>query len=152
MGHDLTLTQVLEPYGPATALVLTDEEVERRGGGKRAAVRVTIGGRSARLRLAVMGGTNVVGLSKASRAELGVEIGDEVTARIGLDDAPREVEVPAELAEVLDGDSEAAAAYARLSFSHRKEFATWVGGAKQAATRTRRAATAVEMLHEGRTR
>ncbi|MCV7194391.1 hypothetical protein [Mycolicibacterium brumae] len=44
----LRLRQVLEPQGPATALVLTPEQVEELGGGARAAVVVTIGERSAR--------------------------------------------------------------------------------------------------------
>ncbi len=41
-----------------------------------------IGDREARLRLGVMGGKNLIGLSKAARAELGVEIGDTVQASI----------------------------------------------------------------------
>ena len=97
----LTVQRRLDPFGPAAAIVLSDDEVAALGGGKRAAVRVTIDGRSARLRLAVMGGQNVIGLSKAARSELGVETGAEVTAQIALDEAPREVEVPEELAAAL---------------------------------------------------
>ena len=36
-----------------------------------------------------------------------------------------------------------------LSFTHRKEYARWVGEAKQEATRVRRAEKAVAMLHNG---
>jgi hypothetical protein len=36
--------------------------------------------------------------------------------------------------------------------SHRKELARWVDDAKRAETRERRAAEAIRMLHEGRTR
>ncbi len=148
----LILDATLEPFGPAGALVLTDEQVEGLGGGKRAAVRVTIGDRSARLRLAVMGGANVIGLSKAARAELGVQIGDRVSATVELDDAPREVSLPEELTRVLADDPAAAAAYQALAYTHRKEFAVWVGEAKREETRRRRAGQAVEMLREGRTR
>jgi hypothetical protein len=148
----LTVTQTLQQSGPATALVLTDEQVEELGGGKRAAVMVRIGDKQARLRLAVMGGQNLIGMSKAARAELGVDFGDEVTATITLDEAPREVEVPAELAEALATDPGAAAAYERLAFTHRKEYARWVGEAKKEATRQRRAAEALQMLRDGRTR
>ena len=59
---------VAQPFGPAAAFALTDHQVDAIGGGKRAAVRVTVANRSARLRLAVMGGENVIGLSKAARA------------------------------------------------------------------------------------
>ena len=149
---ELSLTTVLEPRGPAAAIILSDAQVAELGAGKRAPVAVTIGSRTARLRLAVMGGENLIGLSKANRAALEVQIGDRVEVRIAVDEAPREVEAPAELAAALAGDGEAAAAYERLSFTHRREYAEWVGGGKQAAARERRAGQALEMLREGRTR
>ncbi len=148
----LTITTTLVPFGPATAILLSDDQVDSLGGGKRAAVWVTIGERSAPLRLAVMGGENCIGLSRASRAALGVEIGDTVAAQIELDSAPREVDVPAELAAVLADDPAARTAYEALAYSHRKEYAVWVGEAKKAETRERRAEQAVAMLREGRTR
>ena len=42
--------------------------------------------------------------------------------------------------------------YEALSYTHRREFAEWVAEAKKQETRDRRAAGAVEMLLEGRTR
>lgn len=148
----LETTQVLEPSGPAAALVLTDEQVEQLGGGKRAAVRVTVAGRTATLRLAVMGGRNLIGLSKGAREELGVDIGETVTARIELDTQPREVDVPPALAAALAGDPEARERYDALAYTHRKAFATWVADAKREETRDRRVAQALEMIREGRTR
>lgn len=149
---DLQVETTLEPFGPAGAILLTDEQVQTLGGGKRAAVVVSVGGHSARLRLAVMGGKNCIGMSTAVRADLGLAIGDPVSARIALDGAPREVEVPAELAAALATDPAVAAAYERLAYTHRKEYATWVAEAKKQPTRDRRAAQAVEMLREGRPR
>jgi len=43
-----------------------------------------------------------------------------------------------------------AAAFQKLSYTHQREYAEWVGSAKQQATRDRRAAQAIEMLAEGR--
>lgn len=146
------LEGLVEPFGPAGALVLTDAQVATLGGGKRAAVQVRIGDRSARLRLAVMGGQNVIGLSKATRADLDVQLGDRVSAIIELDEAPREVTVPTELAEALAADPAAAAAYEKLAFTHRKEYAVWVGEAVRPQTRARRAEQAVTMLREGKSR
>ena len=148
----LDLSRSLEPFGPAAAILLTDDEVAELGGGKRAAVRVTIGDRSARLRLAVMGGQNCIGLSKAARADLGVAIGDTVVARIELDTDPREVELPPALVEALETDPQAKRAFAALAFTHRKEYATWISEAKRAETRDRRVAQALQLLREGRTR
>ena len=142
---------VAQPFGPAAAFVLTDHQVDAIGGGKRAAVRVTVANRSARLRLAVMGGENVIGLSKAARADLGIEIGDEVDVRIDRDDAPRHVDVPAELTAAWAEHPDVVAAFQKLSYTHQREYAEWVGSAKQQATRDRRATKAVEMLTDGRT-
>ena len=148
----LEITRPLEPFGPAAALILTDDEVGELGGGRRAAVRVTVGERSARLRLAVMGGQNCIGLSKTARAALGVAIGDVVTSRVELDTEVREVEVPEDLARALEGDPQARRAFDGLAYTHRKEYATWVSDAKRVETRQRRVGQALEMLREGRTR
>ena len=141
----------VQAKGPAAAFVLTDEQVELLGGGKRAAVRVSVGDRSARLRLAVMGGENLVGLSKAARADLGIVIGGEVDVCIELDDTPRQVDVPNELVAAWSGQPAVSAAFEKLSYSRQREFADWVGSAKQQATRDKRAVAAVEMLAVGKT-
>ena len=141
----LQIHTVLAPFGPATAIELTDAQVAELGGGKRAAVVVGIGKRHARVRLAVMDGRNVIGLSKAVRAELGVEIGDEVDASIALDTAEREVEVPADLAAALDAGG-VRTAFDALSLSRRKELARGVSEAKRPDTRERRIATVLEQV------
>lgn len=146
------MTRELEPFGPAAALILTDAEVDELGGGRRAAVRVTIGGRTARLRLAVMGGRNCIGLSKAARAELGVDTAQTVVARVELDDEPRDVELPDELRAALEADPGLRTTFEAMAYSHRKEYARWVGEAKRPETRERRLAQALEMIREGRTR
>jgi hypothetical protein len=141
----LQIHTVLAPMGPATAIELTDQQVAELGGGKRAAVIVGIGGRTARVRLGVMDGRNLVGLSKAVRAELGVEIGDEVDATIDLDTTERQVEVPDDLAAALDAAG-VRAAFDALTFSRRKELARGVTEAKRPETRERRVAAALDEL------
>lgn len=148
----LELRRTLEPRGPAGALVLTDQEVAVLGGGKRAAVLVRVGDRGAPLRLAVMGGENLIGMSKAVRAQLRVEIGTEIVATITLDEAPREVAVPDDLAAALASDPAAATAFEALPYTARKEFATWVSNAKGAATRSRRLDETLRLLREGKGR
>ncbi len=69
------LHATLEPRGPAGAFVLDDEQVAALGGGRKTfPVRVAVNGTALSLRLARMGGENLIGLSKAVRAEAGVEI------------------------------------------------------------------------------
>ncbi len=141
----LHVRTTLPANGPATAIELTEAQVDELGGGKRAAVRVRIGDREARLRLGVMGGKNLVGLSKAARAELGVEIGDTVDAEIELDADDRVIEVPTDLASALDAAG-AHAAFDALSPSRRKEFVRGIVEAKQPATRERRMQAAVDAV------
>ncbi len=139
---------VLEPKGPATAIGLTNAQVENLGGGKRAPVSVTIGDKTARLRLAVMGGKSFIGLSKAARKELGVEIGDSVVATIELDTAVRQVEVPDDLAAALAEDPAVKTAFDALAYTHRKEHARAIVDAKRPETRARRIDNTITKIRE----
>ena len=143
---ELRLHTVLTGRGPAAAILLSDEQVTSLGAGKAFPVAVTIGDRTARLRLARMGGENMIGFSKAVRADLGVEIGQEVDAVIRVDSAERTVEVPPALAAALDADPALRSAFDALSYSVRKEHARSVAEAKQDATRERRITKIVDGL------
>lgn len=143
---ELRIRTTIKAFGPAAAIFLDDAQVTELGGPRNPPVVVTIGDRSARLRVARMGGRNALGLSKAARADLAVEAGDEVDAVIALDQAERTVDVPPALAAALDADPAARAAWDRLSYTHRKEHARAIADAKQEATRERRVAKALAML------
>lgn len=134
----LSLHTTVEKRGPAAAIVLTDEQVAALGPGKVMPVTVTIAGTTRQLRLARMGGENLIGLSKAARDALAVTAGDEVDVVITRDDSERTVEVPPALASALAEDAGAAAAFEALSYSRRKEIARQISEAKQEATRQRR--------------
>lgn len=142
---ELRIHTMLEPMGPAGAIVLTDEQVATLSTAKAFPVVVTIGAHSARLRLARMGGKNLIGFSKANRSALGLELGAEFDAVISPDTAERTVDVPAALTTAL-ADAGLAAAYEALSFTRRKEIAVSVADAKQEATRKRRIAKALDEL------
>jgi hypothetical protein len=144
-SRGVKLKQKLKPVGPATALVLTDAQVEALGGGKRAPVTVTINKKTVRLRLAVMGGENLIGISKANRAELGVEIGDTVDATIELDTAARTVELPPDAAKAL-AKAKLRAKFDALSFTHQKEHVRAIEDAKKPETRAKRIEAMLAML------
>jgi Bacteriocin-protection, YdeI or OmpD-Associated/Domain of unknown function (DUF1905) len=150
---ELTLTTTLQRRGPAAAVVLADDQVAEVGEGRKAfPVQATINGYTWAGRVSRMGGELLLGLNREVRTGAGVEAGDEVTVTIALDEAPREVDVPAALAQALDGDATAKATFDALAFTHRKEFARWIAEAKKDETRERRVAQALQMLREGRTR
>jgi hypothetical protein len=118
-------------------------------GRARPPVSVTVGGHTFRTTVATYGGMSYLGLNRDVRAAAGVDAGDRVVLAVSLDEAPRVVEVPADLQAALAGDEVAAAAFEALSFTHRKEYAAWVAGAKRNETRRNRVERAVSMLREG---
>lgn len=148
----LRLHAMLEPRGPAAAIVLTDEQVAALGGGRSPAVRVTANGITVPARVGRMGGENLLGFSRKARADLGVQIGDSIEGVVALDTAPREVQLPPEFARALDDDLAAKTAFDALAPSHRKEFVRWIGEAKRDQTRISRVEQTLLMLREGRTR
>src|SRR3954453_4267272 len=151
MAHQvLRIRATLEPRGPAGAFLLTDEQVAAVGGGRKTfPVRVSINGRMLSLRLARMGGENMIGLSKAARAEAGVELGSSYDVEIALDEGERVVEVPDDLSASLAADPEAQAAFGKLSYTHRKEYVRWVEEAKKEETRAGPSAKPAERVRAG---
>jgi len=135
----------------ATGIEVPAEVVAGLGPGQRPPVRVTIGEYSYRTTVARMGGRFLISLSAENRAAAGVAAGDEVDVDLELDDAPREVEVPADLAAALARDDAARAAFESLAYSHRKEWVRWITEAKKPDTRTTRITKTVQSLHEGKT-
>jgi hypothetical protein len=116
-------------------------------GKARAPVQVTIDQHPAfATTVMVYSGVAWIGLRKGQVADMRLAAGDQVDVHVELDDAPRTVDVPAELATALEEDPEAAAAYDKLSFTHRKEYARWVSEAKREATRQDRVAKTIERL------
>jgi hypothetical protein len=149
----IRFTTTLLKRGPAAAIVLTDEQMEAVGEGKkRFPVAATVNGYTWQTSVASMGGEFLVGLSRAVREAAGAQAGDTVEVALELDAAPREVDVPPALAAALDADLAAKSAFAALAYTHRKEFARWIAEAKREETRDRRVSEALKMLHEGKTR
>jgi hypothetical protein len=134
----------------ATGIEVPEEVVTALSSGGRPPVSVTIGGHTYRTTVARMGGRYLVPLSAENRMAAGVAAGDEVDVDIEPDAAPREVEVPADLAEALAGDDAARATFDGLSFSHRKEWVRWVEEAKKPETRATRLTKTVESLRAGK--
>lgn len=122
------------------AFVIPDDAVADLGGGGRPKVTVQIEGVTWRTSIHRMGGRYLLGLTKAQKAETGVELGQTYDVSIELDTAERTVEVPDDLARELAADPAAAATWEGWSFTRRKEAATALTGAKKPETRERRLA------------
>jgi uncharacterized protein YdeI (YjbR/CyaY-like superfamily) len=69
-----------------------------------------------------------------------------VTSILERDSAPRSLEIPEDLAVALQSHAAAASAFAKLSYSHQKEYVDWIISAKKEETRARRIAQTVERV------
>jgi uncharacterized protein YdeI (YjbR/CyaY-like superfamily) len=67
-----------------------------------------------------------------------------------VDTAPREVAVPQDLSDALDGDPVARSYFDTLSYSNKRRHVLAIDGAKTAETRERRIAKSVSLFREGR--
>ena len=132
----------------ATGIPIPDEVIEAIGASKRPPVTVTVNGHTYRTTAVRMGGRYLVPLSAEHREAAGLAAGDAVTVDIAPDTAPREVDLPADLAEAMD--AAARATYDGLSYTHRKEWVRWVEEAKRPETRATRIEKTVAGLREGR--
>ena len=130
-------TELRQAGKTATGIVVPDEVVEGLGGGRRAAVSVTINGSTYRSTLAVVDGKSMVGVSADVRAAAGVAGGEVVDVELELDTAPREVEVPDDFAKVLRKDKQAQAKFDSLSYSAKQRLVLPISGAKKPETRER---------------
>jgi Domain of unknown function (DUF1905)/Bacteriocin-protection, YdeI or OmpD-Associated len=132
----------------ATGIEVPSSVVDALGAGKRPPVRVTLGEHTYRTTVARMGGRFLIPVSAEIRTAAGVTAGDELDVGIELDDAPRTVEVPADLAAALAASPEAARAWDALAYSHRKEWVRSVEDAKKPETRERRVRAAIAALDQ----
>lgn len=143
----------LESTGKNTAgFAVPEEFVDEMGGGRRPKVRVRLNGTEFGTSIAALGGRFLLGVSADRREAAGISAGQTYDVEIELDTAPRQVEVPEDLAAALDAAPAARSFFDSLSFSKQQWHVLQVTGAKQPETRARRVTTSVAMLAEGQAR
>jgi hypothetical protein len=141
MRFDTTLFR----NGNNTGIEVPADLIEKLGGGKRPAVTVSVNGFAYRSTVGVMGGRYLIPFSSDKRAATGLAGGEAITVELELDTAPREVEVPIDLAAALDAAG-VRAAFDALSPSAKKAHVTNVEAAKAPETRARRIETIAAKL------
>ena len=137
----------------ATGFAVPGEVVEAIGRGKkRPPVTVTIRGYTYRSTVAAYGDVFMLPLAAEHREAIGAAAGDELEVDVELDSAPRDVEVPPDLAAALDAEPAARLTFDGLSNSNKKWHVLNVEGTKNPETRQRRIEKSVATLREGRPR
>ena len=98
--------------------------------------------------IANMGNGPCLPVLKAIRAEIGKQVGDEVTIEIEKDELPRVVEIPTDFLVLLNAHPTEKRYFNALSYTHQKEYIRWITEAKRDATRINRITKAIELLKE----
>jgi hypothetical protein len=147
MTKKQTFTAVIQNAGGGGAFVEVPFEVESIFGSKRPKVKAWIEGIPYRGTLTRMSTEcHILGIRKEIRAQAGKTFGDQVTVTVEPDPEPRAVEVPADLRKELKRDREAKVAFEQLSYTHQKEYVTWITAAKKEETRRNRIAKTIARL------
>jgi hypothetical protein len=133
----------------ATGIQVPPEVVASLGSSKRPSVRVTIQGYTYRSTVAPMGGVFMLPVSAEVREGAHVAAGDEVDVDVELDSEPREVTVPTDLSDALNGDADAKRFFEGLSYSKKRQLILPIEEAKTAETRQKRIAKALSTLRAG---
>lgn len=136
----------------ACGIEVPEAVVTALGGSKRPAVVVTLDGYTYRSTVAPMGGEWWLGVNSEHREASGLRAGDEVTVTLALDTAPRELEIPPELAAALLAAPDAKAYFDGLSYSNKRVFTLSVEGTNNPETKARRVEKAIALMREGRVR
>ena len=119
-------------------------------GRARPPVRVTIRDYTWRTTPGVYDGVGHIVVNRAAKEATGVDAGDRVRVRMELDTEPRRVTVPSDLRSEFAANGDAKAAFAKLSYTHQREYVEWIEEAKRPETRARRIAAAVERVRSGK--
>jgi uncharacterized protein YdeI (YjbR/CyaY-like superfamily) len=134
------------PSGNATAVEIPEDVMQSLGPQGRPPVTITINGHTWRSRVAAMRGQKLIGISAAHRAAAGIAEGEIVEIDVALDEKPRDVVEPSDLADALNENPEARASFDRLPFGLRQKHANSIEDARSAEVRQRRIAKLVAIL------
>ena len=147
MTRKQTFTAAIQDPGGGGAFVEVPFDVEKEFGSKRPKVKASIEGVPYRGILTRMGtDCHILGIRKEIREQLGKTFGDEVTITVEPDTEPRLIEIPAELKKAFKTEKEAKAFFEKLSYTHQREYVTWINEAKREETRQSRIVKTIEML------
>jgi methionine aminopeptidase len=132
----------------ATGILIPFDVPKVFGTRARVPVRGTINGFPYRSSIFPMGGEgcHYMAVNKSTRDGAHAKAGDTISVVMERDEEPRVITPPQDLARALKADREAQAAWEKLSYTHKKEYAKAVEEAKRPETRVRRIERAVAEL------
>jgi len=135
--------------GVVAAITPPVDVIEWFGTRARVPIRGTINGFPFRSSLMPCGAARMMPVNKTLCQGAGVKPGDIVDVLMERDEEERTVEAPPELKKELAKSKKAQARWNELAFTHKKEMAISISGAKQEETKKRRLAKVMDVLKNG---
>lgn len=135
--------------GVVAAITPPVDVIEWFGTRARVPICGTINGFPFRSSLMPMGGCHMMPVNKILCRGAGVQPGDVVEVVMERDAEARTVEAPPELKKELAKSKPARKRWDDLAFTHKKEMALAISGAKQEETKKRRLAKVMQVLKTG---
>jgi hypothetical protein len=151
MAKKHSFTGVIQNAGGGGAFVEVPFDVEKAFGSKRPKIKANIDGAPYRGTLVRMGSErHILLILKSIREQTGKTFGDDVHLTVEADTTPRVVDIPDELKRVFKTEKDAKAFFEKLSYTHQKEYVTWINDAKKQETREARVIKTIELLKKGK--
>ena len=151
MPRKQTFKAVIQNAGGGGAFVEIPFDVEKVFGSKRPKVKAMIEGVPYRGLLVRMGGPNhMLIILKGIREQIGKTFDDEIKVSVEVDVEERIITVPEELKRLFKSEKAAKVYFEKLSYTHQREYVTWINEAKKDETRQNRIAKTIELLKQGK--
>ena len=139
-----------EGVGTWTYLAIPFDAREKYGSRGQIKVKGTVNGQPFKSTLLPQGdGSHYLVVPRSIREKIGASQGAKVRVTLEADKEVRKVAVPKDLTAALKKRHGAAAAFEKLSPSHRKEYVSWIESAKKAETREKRMRSILAMMAKG---
>jgi uncharacterized protein YdeI (YjbR/CyaY-like superfamily) len=139
-------TTTILQFGNNTGIEVPQDVLNKLGGGKKPLVVVTLNKYTYRSAVAKMADKYLISLSAENRKNAGVKGGDELEIKLGLDTAPRTVDVPVALQKAFEKNESAQRNFERLAPGKQKALVLSINEAKTDETRLRRIEKAIQSL------
>lgn len=91
---------------------------------------------------------HILGITQQIRKELGKTFGDIVKVNLTKDTDERLVEIPKDVSEILNQNTDIQKIFNQLSYTQKKEYIRWINEAKKPETRQNRKNKLLEILRE----
>lgn len=120
-------------------------DVEKVFGAKRVPVKVWVNSVEHRSTIMKMSGKYMMAVPKIFREAAGISAGEMITVTMEKDTEKRVIEVPQDFAEALK-KADLTDVFAKMSFTHQKEYVRAIVEAKKEETRIRRLEKTIDQL------